>query len=205
MGSVEFALLAITSVIAVMNPTSTVAIYLALTREISPEERQRIAMKSMKIAFMVLAFFAFTGQLVFLIFHITFAAFKIAGGILLVVSAFKMLHPKREEYPSEELEDIATIPLAFPLTAGPGTITTVILLVSEANNLLEASLVFVGISAGIAASYIGMKYAPKIFSFLHEEGLRVITKLMSIIVLAIAIQFITSGIAETIPQILNPK
>ncbi|HDI07558.1 MAG TPA: NAAT family transporter [Candidatus Bathyarchaeota archaeon] len=203
MGLGEFALLAITSVIAVMNPTSTVAIYLALTREVNPKERRRIAAKSMKISFLVLAFFAFTGQLVFLIFHITFAAFKIAGGILLVTSAFRMLHPKQEQYSPEELEDIATIPLAFPLTAGPGTITTVILLVSEANNLLEASLVFVAISAGIAVSYIGMIYAPKIFRFLHQEGLRVVTKLMSIIVLAIAVQFIITGITETIPQILN--
>jgi multiple antibiotic resistance protein len=84
------------------------------------------------------------------------------------------------------------------LTAGPGTITAVILLVSEASNLLEASLVFMGISAGVAVSYFGMTYGPKILKFLGEEGLHVITKLMSIIVLAIAVQFIISGIAETL-------
>lgn len=148
-----------------------------------------------------MAFFAFTGQLVFLIFNVTLAAFKIAGGILLVTTEFAMLNPKRKEISREELENISIVPLAFPLTAGPGTITTVILLVSEANSLLEASLVFVGIFAGVAVSYLGMKYAPKIFKLLGEEGLRVITRLMSIIVLAIAVQFIISGIAETIPAL----
>jgi len=201
MGPVEFALVAITSIIAVTNPTSTVAVYIALTRDMDLEERRNVISKSMKISILVLAFFAFTGQLLFLIFNVTFAAFKIAGGILLVTSAFSMLNPKRKEFSKEELENIAIIPLAFPLTAGPGTITAVILLVSEASSMLETSLVFVGILAGVAVSYMGMMYAPKIFKFLGENGLHVITKLMSIIVLAIAVQFIINGVAETMSML----
>lgn len=197
---VEFALVAITSIIAVMNPTSTVAIYIALTRDMNLEERRKVIAKSMKISFIVLAFFAFTGQLLFLIFNITLAAFKIAGGILLVTSAFSMLNPKKKEL-SQELENIAIVPLAFPLTAGPGTIMAVILLVSEASSILEAFLVFAGIFAGLVVSYLGMTYAPRIFKFLGEEGLHVITRLMSIIVLAIAVQFIISGIVEIIPTL----
>ncbi|TET63468.1 MarC family protein [Candidatus Bathyarchaeota archaeon] len=201
MGPVEFALVAITSIIAVTNPTSTVAVYIALTRDMDLEERRNVISKSMKISILVLAFFAFTGQLLFLILNVTFAAFKIAGGILLVTSAFSMLNPKRKEFSKEELENIAIIPLAFPLTAGPGTIMAVILLVSEASSMLETSLVFVGILAGVAVSYMGMMYAPKIFKFLGEDGLHVITKLMSIIVLAIAVQFIINGVAETMSML----
>ena len=145
MEPVEFALVTITSIIAVTNPTSTVAIYIALTRDMNLEESRKVIAKSMKISFIVLAFFAFTGQLLFLIFNITVAAFKIAGGILLVTSAFSMLNPKKKEFSREELENISIVPLAFPLTAGPGTIMAVVLLVSEASSLLEASLVFVGI------------------------------------------------------------
>ena len=200
-GPVEFALVAITSIIAVTNPTSTVAVYIALTRDMDLEERRNVISKSMKISILVLAFFAFTGQLLFLILNVTFAAFKIAGGILLVTSAFSMLNPKRKEFSKEELENIAIIPLAFPLTAGPGTIMAVILLVSEASSMLETSLVFVGILAGVAVSYMGMMYAPKIFKFLGEDGLHVITKLMSIIVLAIAVQFIINGVAETMSML----
>jgi multiple antibiotic resistance protein len=132
-------------------------------------------LQSPEISFVVLAFFAFTGQLLFLIFNITVAAFKIAGGILLVTSAFSMLNPKKKEFSREELENIAIVPLAFPLTAGPGTIMAVILLVSEASSLLEASLVFAAIFAGVTVSYLGMTYAPRIFKFLGEEGLHIIT------------------------------
>ena len=77
----------------------------------------------------------------------------------------------------------------------------VILLFSEASSLLEASLIFVGIFAGAGVSYLGMTYAPRIFKFLGEEGLHVITRLMSIIVMAIAVQFIISGIVEIIPTL----
>ncbi|UCC33399.1 MAG: MarC family protein, partial [Candidatus Bathyarchaeota archaeon] len=176
---------------------------MALTRDMKPKERLKTAAKAMRLSFFVLAFFAFTGQLLFSIFNITVAAFKIAGGILLVVAALRMLVPRREEFSQEELENIAIFPLAFPLTAGPGTITTVILLVSEASDLLATFLVFVAIFIGIIVSYLGMKYGPRIFRFMGDEGLRVVTKLMSIIVLAIAVQFIISGIAEAMPQVLN--
>ncbi len=176
---------------------------MALTRDMNSDERRKVAAKAVKISFVVLVFFAFTGQLLFLIFNVTVAAFKIAGGIVLVTAAFRMLIPKKEEFSREELENIAIVPLAFPLTAGPGTITAVILLVSEASNLLVTSIVFVGIFAGIAVSYVGMTYGPKIFNFLGGEGLRVITKLMSIIVLAIAVQFVITGVAEAIPQMIG--
>ena len=109
-----------------------------------------------------------------------------------------MLSPKRKEFSREELENIAMVPLVFPLTAGPRTIMVVILLVSEATSLLEVSLVFVGIFAGVTVSYLGMMYAPRILKFPGEEGLHVMTRPMSITVLAIAVQFIINGVAETI-------
>lgn len=76
-----------------------------------------------------------------------------------------------------------------------------ILLVCEAANLREASLVFVGIFAGVASSYLGMVYAPRISKFLGEEGHHVMTRLMSIIVLATAVQFVINGIGENIPKL----
>jgi len=109
-------------------------------------------------------FFALTGQLLFSIFNITIAAFQIAGGILLVSVAIRMLHPKGKEY-SAERENIAIVPLAFPLTAGSGTITTVILLSSEAETLLHTFLVFVGIAVGILVLYLGIGTPRKFQSF----------------------------------------
>jgi len=181
----------------VMNPTTTIAVYIGLTRDVPSEECHKVIAKSMKISVLVLAFFAFTGQLLFLVFNVTLAAFKIAGGVILIRSAFTMLNPRNKEYSKEELENISVVPLAFPLTSGPGTITAVILLVSEASSLIEGSIVFMGILVGVAVSYFGMIHAHKMLKFLGEEGLHVITRLMSVIVLAIAVQFILSGIVET--------
>ena len=149
-------------------------------------------------------FSALTGQLLFSIFNITITAFQIAGGILLVSAAIRMLHPKGKEY-SAERENIAIVPLAFPLTAGPGTITTVILLSSEAETLLHTFLVFVGIAVEILVLYLGMRYASKISKLVSDEGLRAVNQLMAIIVLAIAIQFVMNGITVAISQIFQKK
>lgn len=168
-----------------------------------PRKQRKIAAKSMKISFIALLFFALTGHLLFMVFNITDYAFKIAGGILLIAVALRMLNPRKEDYSSGEPEDIAIVPLAFPLTAGPGTITTVILFVAEANSLLESSFVFVGIILGILISYAGMIYSSRLFRLLGEDGLRVVTALMSIIILAMAIQFIINGTAEAISEIFT--
>lgn len=200
---VEFVLLAITSITAVIEPASTVAVYITLAEDLSESERRRIVRQSISVSFWVLVFFALTGQLLFLIFNITIAAFQIAGGVLLVSVAFRMLHPKKGEYSEAERENIAIVPLAFPLTAGPGTITTVILLTSQAETLVHTFMVFVGIAVGIFVLYLGMRYASKISELVSDEGLRAINQLMAIIVLAIAVQFIINGISAAIPQVLE--
>jgi multiple antibiotic resistance protein len=200
MTSASFAILAISSVIAVMEPFSTIAVYATLTEHFSPEEKRKVILRSMKISFIVLTFFALTGHLVFQVFNITIAAFQIAGGILLVAVAIEMLHPERTPPPVAGGEDIAIVPLTIPLTAGPGTITTVILLTSNAGNLLESFSVFVAISVAILVSYVGMRYSSRLFTLLGEEGLRVMTAIMAIIVLAIAVQFMINGVANAIPE-----
>jgi multiple antibiotic resistance protein len=138
---------------------------------------------------------------VFQVFNITMAAFQIAGGILLITVALKMLNPGKMAPSEDGSEDIAIVPLTFPLTAGPGTITAVILFTSKAQNLIETSLVFVAIFVGVLVSYLGMKYSHKLFRYLGDEGLRVVTAIMAIIVLAIAIQFIIEGVTSAVAQI----
>jgi len=105
-------------------------------------------------------------------------------------------------YSPEELENIAVVPLAFPLTCGAGTITVVILIASQAAGLIENLLVIVAVLIALFASYLGMKYSGRILRFIGEQELRIITKFLAIFVLAIAIQFIINGIAEAMPQIL---
>lgn len=203
LGVLSFALLAIASVVAVVEPGSNIAIYLSLTEGMSGEEKRRIVSKAMTIAFVVLAFFAIAGQLVFSFFNITISAFEIAGGVLLVDVALRMLHPRKDEYAREELEDVAIVPLAFPLTAGPGSITTVMLLMSQASGLVEWPFVFVAILVSVLLSYIGMTYADRLVSRLGTEGLHVVTKIMAIVVLAIAVQFIINGVTDVASRIIH--
>ena len=193
----EFALVAISSIVAVMNPISTVAVFSTLTKDLNPQIQRKIASRAMKISLVVLVFFAITGQLIFQVFNLQVYAFQIAGGILLVAFALRMLSEKKVY--SSNREDFSIIPLAFPLTAGVGTITTVILLFSEASNFLEAGFVFLAITIGIVVSYFGMIYSPKLFKVLGNDGLHVMSTLMAIIVLAIAVQFIINGIIAVIP------
>lgn len=194
---IEFAILAISSIIAVMNPLSTTAIFLTLTKVEKTEENRKTAAKAAKLGGVLLAFFAFTGTIIFQLFSIELFSFQIAGGILLVTIALKMLSEK-QGYSSENREDISIIPLTFPLTAGPGTILTVILIFSQATTYFEMIFVFVGIAIGVLLSYEGMIHAHQILNRFGKQGVQVVSSLMAIIVLAMAIQFIIGGIFKAV-------
>lgn len=201
LGRLTFLVLAVSSIVTVMEPFSTIAVYATLTKTMSLKEKAKTITKSMRLSFVILAFFAVTGHLVFQVFNITVSAFQIAGGILLVVVALQMLYPERSTTLKDGSMDIAVVPLAIPLTAGPGTITAVILLTSKSQSLLDTSFVFVGIFVGVLVSFLGMRYSSKLFKYLGDEGLRVVTAIMAIMVLAIAVQFLIDGIGTAVPQV----
>ena len=197
---VEFAILAVSSIVAVMNPLSTTAIFLTLTKVEKSEENRKTAAKAAKLGGVLLAFFALTGTIIFQLFSIELFSFQIAGGVLLVTIALKMLSEKKG-YSSENREDISIIPLTFPLTAGPGTILTVILIFSQATTYFEMIFVFVAIAIGVLLSYEGMIHAHQLLKHFGKEGVQVVSSLMAIIVLAMAIQFIIGGIFKAVLNI----
>jgi|SRR3990170_6789238 len=196
MAILEFALLVFTSIVVITVPSSTIPEFLALTKDLDARERRRAARKIAAVSFIVLAFFALTGHLLFVVFNITHGAFTIAGGILLLNVAFGMFRPKREEHSSHEHEEIAVIPLAFPLTAGPGAITTVILLTAQASNLLETSLVYAAIGVAMLIVYVGLVYSSKLAGALSSKALQVLPSFISIFILAIGVQFIVNGVYD---------
>lgn len=197
---IEFAILAISSIVAVMNPLSTTAIFLTLTKGEKSEENRKTAAKATKLGGVLLAFFALSGTIIFQLFSIELFSFQIAGGILLVTMALKMLSEKNG-YSCEDREDISIIPLTFPLTAGPGTILTVILIFSQATTLFETIFVFVAIAIGVLLSYQGMIHAHQLLKYFGKEGVKVVSSLMAIIVLAMAIQFIIGGIFAAVSNV----
>lgn len=202
---------AIIAIIVISNPVSTLAMFLTLTSEMSEEAKLRIAKRSSKYSLLILLFFAMTGLLIFQIFGFSIGAFRIAGGVLLVTTAMGMLYP-REEKVSAETRDIALMPMSIPFISGPGTIVTVVVLISGAKDLgdgdlglslLAAGGVFLGIFILIAISYLVMVHSERLFSIIGEEGNKALTKLMGLIVLSIAIQFFINGIGDVLPMFVE--
>ncbi len=204
----------IISIIVISNPISTSAVFIALTEELGPEEKRAVATKSIRYSIGILLFFAITGLLVFQIFGFGIGAFRIAGGILLFSTAVGMLNPKGSGQAAEERsKDIALVPLSIPFTSGPGTIVTVVVLVSEAINAIDAQgplvggLAILGVYLGIAitifVSFNMMVQSERIDRFFGEGGRNVITKLMGLMVMAISIQFIINGIKDILPEFVQ--
>jgi multiple antibiotic resistance protein len=205
MGTLEFALLAFTSIVAITEPSTTIPEFLALTKDLELKQRRKLTSKIAVISFIILAFFVLTGHLLFVVFNITHGAFTIAGGIVLISVAFRMFRPEKEKHSSEEHEKTAVIPLAFPLTAGPGAITTVILLSAQASNLLETSLIYVAIGAAMLIVYAGLVYSSKLVRGLNNKAIQVLPALISIFILAIGVQFIINGVVNVASPFLAGK
>ena len=207
----EFVVAAIVSILVISNPISTSAVFITLTEGMSHEQRRGIAAKSIRYSGGILIFFALTGLLVFQIFGFGVGAFRIAGGVLLFSTAVGMLNPRESRVNVEErFRDIALIPLAIPFTSGPGTIVTVVVLMSESMNLISehgvltgglAVLgVYIGIAVTITISYFMMVQSERIDRFFGEGGRKVVTRLMGLLVMAISIQFVINGIMDILPE-----
>lgn len=157
-------------------------------------------------------FFSVTGLFIFSLFGFGVGAFRIAGGIILFTFAVTMVFPKphkpAEHYPS----DIALIPIAIPFISGPGTIVTVVLLMSDASRYLsEEGLafgaialagVYLGILITIYVSYVMMVRSEAIYERLKDEGRAIMTRMLGLIVMAIAVQFVINGIKDILPEFL---
>ena len=152
----------------------------------------------------VLCSFAAAGTLIFRVFGITLPAFRIAGGLILLLIGMDMLRARRsptKETPSEteegsEKEDVGIIPLGIPMLAGPGSISTVMVLMGGLPAWWYAALLFVAIALTALVSYWILAGADRVRGRLGETGIRILTRMMGLILTAIAVQFILSGLTE---------
>lgn len=202
MSLVEFALLAPVSIFVIVNPFSSVPVFLAITAGDSAADRHRTAKTAVMVAGGVMIFFALTGPILFTFLGISLPAFQIAGGTLLLVIAFEMLRSPDAEVRltttetelAKAKEDVAVTPLAIPLLCGPGAISTVIILQTQAITVWH-QVVLVGVIPVVYASFllilVGSIHGA---SRLSPIVLRVVKRLMGLLFAAIAIQFIINGI-----------
>lgn len=207
----SFFLVAISAFFFVVDPIGLVPIFLALTRQDSTEKKEKAARKATTIFFLVVTFFALGGGLIFDVLGVSLAAFKVAGGLLLLLTALDMLRSKQSDTRTsdEEIdaatqkEDIAIVPLAMPMLAGPGSIATSMVLMSRAANWFQASLVVVAIGITALATYLILRSARVVERVLGKNGLPILERVMGFLLAAIALQFVLDGVGEALAEIME--
>lgn len=189
---------------AIMNPISNLPAYMALVADDSQKISRKIAFRSLLIAFVIVTVFIFSGDFIFKVFGITIVSFRIAGGILVAVIGYHMINGNHSpSYKGMEQQavnsdpmSIAISPLAMPLFAGPGTITTAL---SLANGGLQNQLITVVAFALLCViTYLLLRSAKQIAGFLGENLMKIITKMMGLLLFSIGIQMIIVSVQTLI-------
>lgn len=197
-------LTSLTAVFFIVDPFAATPAFLALTGGIPHVRRKQMARRAALTCLVLLSVFATIGKYVFRLFGITLPAFKFAGGLLLLLIALDMLQARRSrtrETPEEQsdasiAEDVGIIPMGIPMLAGPGSISTVMVLVGQAPTWLEAIPVLASIAITSGVCYLVLAGADRVETALGEIGIRVITRLMGLMLTAIAFQFFVSGLVD---------
>jgi multiple antibiotic resistance protein len=199
----RFALVTFTSMLFIVDPIAAVPTYLVITQAETRLERQSTARRACVAMTLLLVVFAATGTLLFRTFGITLSAFRTAGGLILWFVAMDMLRgERRTQEGREELvegqakEDVALTPLAIPMLAGPGAISTVIVLSNQAHGLLESGVVYGSIVLTGIVSFLVLRVGEPLLGRLGKTGIRVVTRIMGLILAAVAVQFVLSGVKE---------
>lgn len=191
---------------AIMNPISNLPAYMALVADDSQKISRKIAFRSLLIAFVIITVFIFSGDFIFKVFGITIVSFRIAGGILVAVIGYHMINGNHSpSYKGMEQQavnsdpmSIAISPLAMPLFAGPGTITTAL---SLANGGLRNQLITVVAFAILCViTYLLLRSAKQIAGFLGKNLMKIITKMMGLLLFSIGIQMIILSVQTLIKQ-----
>ncbi len=199
----KFALAAFVTLLVVVDPPGVVPIYVALTQDEEPARRRSILTRAVLIAFGVALFFLVAGRAVLSYLGVTVHAFSISGGILLFVAAMPMLFGHRGGLQAPEPkeqgsvgEDISVFPLAMPLLSGPGTIATILLLTSQAGGDLK-KLIAIGVAIAVVflVSFVLLYLGARLIRLVGEGGVHIATRVMGIVLAALAVQFVLNGIA----------
>lgn len=207
----SFTLLCLSSVIIIVNPLGATLTYISLTTNLEKPIKKQIVRDSCTIALVILVITGLVGTLILQVFGITLEAFRIAGGILLFGIGMEMVYAKTsrtkltatEKYESQDNEDVAVMPLAIPMIAGPGAITTTIVLTNEAAGMsvFANAIVFVSVILAIGITYYMMQNADYIMQRVGQRQYRVINRLLGMLLIAIAVQFVITGIKLAFPVV----
>lgn len=208
---VGWALGTFSAIFFVVDPIAVVPIFLAITPKDSDAARRSMAFRASVIAMVVLIVFTFGGQALFRVFGVTLPAFKVAGGILLLLTALDQLRSHESETrttgeeiaESQEKDDVAVVPLAMPLLAGPGSIATVIVLAGGSDAPWQMGVIAGSIALTCGIAWILLRTASWVNRMLGATGRAVLLRISGLLLAAVAVQFVLTGIAEAFPFLVR--
>ena len=203
---VRFSLLAVSSIFFLVDPFAAIPSFLAITDGVDAARRSRVARKGAMTCFFVLTIFALAGRVIFRMFGITLPAFEIAGGLILLLIGLDMLEAKRS--PTQEAsgdteeaslkEDAGIVPLGIPMLAGPGAISSVMILVGQVPSFWrwETGAIFGSIALTSLVSYWVLAAAGRVRAVMGETGIRILVRIMGLLLVALAMQFFVNGLTD---------
>lgn len=190
-----------------IDPPGLAPLFLGITAGMSRAQRGQIALRASVTAFAILVLFALAGTAILQLFGITIHSFRIAGGLLLFHIAFEMIFEKRQDRHEksaeravsiDQIRNIAIFPLAIPLIAGPGAISATILLSGTYSDVLGRIFLILIVAINLLAAWVVFLAAERMDRFLGVTGRIVLTRLLGLILAALAVQFVADGITAIV-------
>lgn len=206
----KFAVVALSAVFFVIDPLANVPLFLSITAGDPPDQRRKTAFRAALATWITLCVFALAGGVIFRAFGISLGAFKIAGGLMLLLMSIDMMRaqpsPTRsteeEQAEGRKRDDVAIFPLAIPMLAGPGAIATVMVLMSRADwHPIPTAAVFLAVTITCVIAWLLMRWASSADKYLPKTMLRAFERIMGLLLAAVAVEFIAGGVRDMIhPQ-----
>ncbi|NLS14501.1 YchE family NAAT transporter [Vibrio sp. SM6] len=213
MSTIEFAIFLqfFLGLVAAVNPVGIMPVFVSLTGHMTLEEKNRTARTAHIAVFVILTVSLLAGQLLLDLFSISLDSFRVAGGLLLMSIAFSMMsgklgedkQNKQEQSESVSREQIGVVPLAMPLMAGPGAISSTIVYGARYPSMFDTLGITLTIAAFTLCSWLLFRSAPLIVRFLGQTGINVITRIMGLILGALGIEFIANGLRSLFPGLVG--
>ena len=201
---VRFSLLALSSIFFLVDPFAALPTFLAVTAGADEPRRKQIARKATLTAWIVLTVFSVAGKYLFQLFGISLAAFEIAGGIILLLIGLDMLEAKRsptqessaEAEEATHKQDAGIVPLGVPMLAGPGSITSVMVLVGQVQVWWQMAAIMGSILVTAVICYLVLGNSDRVAKALGETGIRILVRVMGLLLVALAVQYFVNGMAD---------
>ena len=201
--NIDLLITAVVTLFVTIDPPGLAPLFLAVTSGMNRAERSQVALRASIIAFIVFVVFALAGTVILQLFGITLPAFRVAGGLLLFWIAFEMVFERRQErhentakraITQDEIHGVSVFPLAIPLMAGPGAISATILLSGEFSSAIDRAALIGILFAIVALTYGVYLLAERVEGLLGATGRTVLTRLLGVILSALAVQFVADGV-----------